>query len=265
MGALLYRSLLINYNADKLQWQDRERGRLILIKHLLFDMDGTLLPIDLDFFFQDYLSALSARFTGVIAEKEFKEKLLASTMQMVKNDDPKLTNEEVFWRDFPVRVGFNRSELEPVFRDFYDHEYRSLGDKLPPADSVRTVLSFAFAQDFNVTIATNPIFPDYALLERLSWVNCADFPYRMVTSMENMHFCKPNLGYYREILDLLGAKAEECIMIGNDMEEDMVASLLGLKTCLVTDRVIDRGKTKIKPDYICRFVELPQVIEGLCF
>ncbi|HEY8391476.1 MAG TPA: HAD family hydrolase [Capillibacterium sp.] len=234
-----------------------------MIKHLLFDLDGTLLPIDLDFFFEHYLTALSAKFTGVIAEAEFKEKLLASTMLMVKNEDPALTNEEVFWRDFPARVGFSRSFLEPVFLDFYQHEYRLLGQNLPPAGPVRTLLSAAFRQGYNVTIATNPIFPLYALKERLAWIDCHEFPYRFITSMEQMHFCKPSLGYYRELLDLLGAKAEECLMIGNDMEEDMVAAFLGLKTCLVTDRLIKREKIKVKPDYTCRLAELPQILIDL--
>jgi len=234
-----------------------------MIRHLLFDLDGTLLPIDLDFFFENYLNALSAKFTGVITEQEFKEKLLASTMAMVKNEDPALTNEEVFWRDFPKRIGFSRSFLEPIFLDFYHNEYRLLGKNLPPAGPVRTLLTSAFQQGYSITIATNPIFPLFALEERLAWINCHDFPYRYITSMERMRFCKPNPGYYRELLDILGAKAEECLMIGNDIEEDMVAALLGLKTCLVTDRLINRGKLKVKPDYTCRLVELPKIIAHL--
>ncbi|NLY90618.1 MAG: HAD family hydrolase [Firmicutes bacterium] len=234
-----------------------------MIKHLLFDLDGTLLPIDLDFFYENYLTALSAKFTGIIAEAEFKEKLLASTMAMVKNEDPALTNEEVFWRDFPARIGFPRSFLEPIFFTFYQQEYRLLGKNLPPAGPVQPLLTSVFQQGYSVTIATNPIFPLYALEERLAWIDCHQFPYRFITSMEQMHFCKPNPNYYREILDLLGAKAEECLMIGNDLEEDMVAALLGLKTCLVTDRLINRGKLKVKPDYTCRLVELPQIINRL--
>ncbi|HHT48010.1 MAG TPA: HAD family hydrolase [Firmicutes bacterium] len=235
-----------------------------MIKHLLFDLDGTLLPIDLDFFFDNYLTALSAKFSTVIAEEEFKAHLLASTMAMVKNDDPTLTNEEVFWQDFPKRIGFPRSFLEPVLLKFYNHEYRLLGENLPPAGPVRTLLTSVFQLGFSVTIATNPIFPLYALEERLAWINCHDFPYRLITSMEQMHYCKPNPNYYRELLDLLGAKAEECMMIGNDIEEDMVAGLLGLKTCLVTDRLINRGRLRVKPDYTCLLVELPQMINQLC-
>lgn len=234
-----------------------------MIKHLLFDLDGTLLPIDLDFFFQDYLSALSARFAGTIDLPVFQEKLLASTMVMIQSNDPQLTNEEVFWQDFPARIGFPRSFLEPIFRDFYANEYRALGNNLPPAGPVRSLLTSALEQGFSVTIATNPVFPHNALIERLSWINCHDLPYRLVTSMEQMHFCKPNPNYYQEILDLLTAEAEECIMVGNDMEEDMIAAQLGIRTCLVTDRLINRGKTNLKPDYTCRLAELPRIIKEL--
>ncbi|NLM37772.1 MAG: HAD family hydrolase [Firmicutes bacterium] len=234
-----------------------------MIKHLLFDLDGTLLPIDLDFFFRDYLSALSARFTATIAPPVFQEKLLASTMAMVRNNDPALTNEEVFWQDFPARIGLSRAFLEPIFRDFYTHEYRALGDHLPPAGPVRTILTSALAQGFSITIATNPVFPGHAIMERLSWINCHDLPYRLVTSMEKMHFCKPNPNYYREVLALLEAQAVECMMIGNDEEEDMVAACLGMKTCLVTDRLIRGGKTTIKPDYTCRLAELPRILAAL--
>jgi FMN phosphatase YigB (HAD superfamily) len=198
-----------------------------------------------------------------VAAKEFKDKLLVSTMAMVNSEDPTLTNEEVFWGDFPSRIGLPASFLEPILRDFYNQEYRLLGKNIPPAVSVRPLLSAAFQQGFRITIATNPIFPGFALLERLSWINCHDLPYQMVTTMENMHFCKPNPNYYREILDHLGATAEECMMIGNDVEEDMVAALVGFKTALVTDRLISRGKLAVAPDYTCSLAELPQIIANL--
>ena len=234
-----------------------------MIKHLLFDLDGTLLPIDIDFFFQDYLSALSARFSEIISEKEFKEKLMTSTMVMVNNQESALTNEEVFWRDFPNRIGFSRSFLEPIFLRFYENEYRSLGKNIPFTGLAHEILTLALNKGFKVTIATNPIFPKNALMERLSWINCHDLPYQTVTSMESMRFCKPNPNYYREILDLLQAKAEECLMIGNDIEEDIVASVLGIKTCLVTDRLISRGKLKIEPDYTCSIIELNNIIDQI--
>lgn len=234
-----------------------------MIKHLLFDLDGTLLPIDLDFFFQDYLSALSAKFTAFIPADEFKEKLIASTMAMVRNQDPSLTNEEVFWQDFPSRIGFSRAFLEPILLNFYQNEYCTLGNNIPATGQIRELLTFAIAKGFKITIATNPIFPHYALIERLSWINCHDLPYQIVTSMERMHFCKPNPAYYQEILELLGAKAEECLMIGNDVEEDMVAATLGIKTCLVTDLLISRDQLQIEPDYRCRLTEVKSIIDRL--
>ena len=191
------------------------------------------------------------------------EKLLASTMVMVKNKNSNLTNEDVFWNDFPDRIGFPRSALEPVILSFYHHEYRELGSNLPPAPLARKTLELALKKGFNITIATNPIFPKFALIERLSWINCHDLPFQMVTAMEDMHFCKPNPEYYHEILELLSVKGEECLMIGNDVEEDLIASHLGIKTCLVTDRLINRGKLKVEPDYTCSFAELNQIIQDL--
>lgn len=234
-----------------------------MIKHLLFDLDGTLLPIDIDFFFVNYLSALSRKFTDHVPEQEFKKKLMASTTRMIENQDPHRTNEEIFWSDFPKRLGYSRSFLEPIFINFYNNEYRDLKTHIPPTIPIREILESARQNKFKITIATNPIFPHYALLERLAWINCRDLPYEMVTSMEDMHFCKPNPLYYREILDLLGARADECLMIGNDVEEDLVAATLGIKTCLVTDRVINKKRKEVAPDYTCELSGLKTILSQL--
>ena len=51
------------------------------------------------------------------------------------------------------------------------------------------------------------------------------------------------LMYYRELLNRFSILAEESLMIGNDVEEDMVASQLGMDTFLITDCMINtKGK-----------------------
>ena len=105
-----------------------------MIKHLLFDLDGTLLPIDLDFFMKHYIHALALHFPN-IPKKEFCAQLMASTMAMVNSLDPNLTNEEVFWRDFTERMGISRPELEPIFQRFYDRDFPKLKKHLSPTDT----------------------------------------------------------------------------------------------------------------------------------
>ena len=234
-----------------------------MVRHILFDLDGTLAPIDMDVFLPQYLKALGARFRDRFAVDDFQRKLLDSTMVMINNLDPDRTNEQVFWDHFPRSLGASRETLEPIFLDFYALEYRDLRNDLSPAGPAAEALTEALNQGCTLTIATNPIFPLRAVQERLAWIGCDGFPFQLITSIEGMHFCKPHREYYREVLSILGARAEECLMIGNDVEEDMVASRVGMKTCLVTDRVIQRGQLHEEPDYRCTLAELPEMIRKL--
>jgi len=235
---------------------------IFLVKHLLFDLDGTLLPIDLDFFMKHYINALSTHFPEIPGDK-FGEYLIASTMMMVKSLDPHLTNEEVFWSDFTSRITASRADLEPTIKYFYDQEFPKLKKHLTPTETPRQVLDYALQTGLSVTLATNPIFPRQAIVERLAWINCDEIPFKLITAFEDMHFCKPNRQYYEEIIARLKINAEECMMIGNDMEEDLVAAELGMKTCLLTDHLISRGKIGIKPDFQCSLKELPAVIKEI--
>ncbi len=47
--------------------------------------------------------------------------------------------------------------------------------------------------------------------------------------MENSHYVKPDLRYYREILEVNGLEASNCVMIGNDMSMDGVCSDVGIE------------------------------------
>ena len=46
--------------------------------------------------------------------------------------------------------------------------------------------------------------------------------------------------YYKKLLEELSLSPEECVMIGNDVGDDMVAESLGIKCFLLTDCLINR-------------------------
>ena len=50
-----------------------------------------------------------------------------------------------------------------------------------------------------------------------------------------MSYCKPQLGYYRQICQLINVKPEKCLMVGDDPANDMVAARAGMKTYQATD------------------------------
>lgn len=236
-----------------------------MIRYLLADLDGTLLPVDLSFFFERYLNALTPHFKDWADAPAFIRHLMASTMKMVENNDEKLTNETVFWTDFPTRMEQPREALEPIFNNFYQQEFPLLRQHIAETTKAKELLEKALDLGLEIILATNPIFPEFVIRERLRWIGCEDLPFKWITSLENMHYCKPNPRYFQEIADQLGISPSECLMVGNDMEEDLPASTVGMKTYLVTDFLIERGLTTLSPDGKGTMQELidtlPQIIK----
>lgn len=229
---------------------------------VLFDLDGTLLRLDVDEFLGDYMRRVGAYFSHVIPPEKLTRAIWVSTNAMVANLDPAESNREVFAASFEPLVGRSWQEMWPEFLDFYSKEFPKIRN-LAAEDGVSSrVLSQCLELGWDLILATNPIFPEVAIRERLKWCDCHDVPWRLITHIDNMHFCKPNIQYYEEILGLAGLDPSRCVMVGNDVQEDMVAQSLGLKTYLVDGYVIDRGGG-LEPDLRGSLAEVPEAIEEL--
>jgi len=184
-----------------------------------------------------------------IPPQELPAKIMASTMAMVHNTDRSLTNAEVFARDFYPRVNRSESELTPVFDQFYRERFPALKSACRGLPGIaRQVVRTALDKGYEVVLATNPLFPRMAIEERMRWIEVDDLPWRLVTVYEEMHACKPQPAYYMEVLERIGRRPEECLMVGNDVQEDGVAASLGIDVFFVTDYLIDRGQTKLPPE-----------------
>ncbi len=218
-------------------------------RYLLFDLDGTLLPMDTERFIGAYIKTIAEYMQKYLSAQEFVGYLLAATETMIKDNDPGRTNEQVFIADFFRRSGLEPKDILPVFENFYKEKFPALKSYTAPSLLSRLILDQALEADLRVVIATNPVFPCMAIKERLRWAGVSEYPFELITAYENMHFCKPNCEYYSEILDLLGAMPEQCLMIGNDVEEDMIAARLGIHTYLVEDYLINRSREPLKVDY----------------
>jgi FMN phosphatase YigB (HAD superfamily) len=230
---------------------------------LLFDLDGTLLDLDMDTFLPRYFAALSKKVAHVVQPIGFKDKLLDATYQMIVSVDPAKTNEEVFMEEFFKRVDASPSILLPLFNEFYEEDFPKLAGYGRPRPESRQLVKWAFQLGLDVVIATNPVFPASAIWERLRWAGVNDFNYDLVTTYEVMHFCKPNVMYYAEILDMIGRSPNECMVIGNDPVEDLAASELGIKTFLVNDPCMKGKSTTYEPDYTGELREVLVLLKQL--
>ena len=123
---------------------------------------------------------------------------------------------------------------------YYRNEFQNVKDIcgfLPEAaQTVRKLKEMGY----RVALATTPMFPRIATESRIRWAGMEPEMFELVTTFENSKRCKPNPQYYLEILEKINAKPEDCIMIGNDVNEDMVAKSIGIDVFLLTDCLLNK-------------------------
>ena len=234
-----------------------------MYKTLLFDLDGTLLSMNMHEFVERYLDSINLRFEILFKPGDFLGRLLQSTQAMIMDKNPDKTNEDVFMENFLPHVSFSRRELIDLFNDYYKRDFPRLQYYTHAEPLAKKIVEQAVSRKREVVIATNPVFPEVAIRQRLQWAGLDHVPFRLVTTYENMHFCKPHLEYYNEILKTLNRLPGECLMIGNDAREDLAAKDVGIDTFLLKNDLINAEEEVCRPDHEGYLEDLYQFICSL--
>lgn len=234
-----------------------------MITTCLFDLDGTLLPMDQDTFVKAYFSGLVRAMAPYGYDPALLTKAIgAGTMAMIRNNGS-ARNEAVFWETAQAVFGQDLQKDEDRFLHFYENEFQQVsqvcGKKPQAAESIAAIR----AMGYRTILATNPLFPPVATYSRVRWAGLEPEDFEWITTYDNSSFCKPNLDYYREILALRGLKPEDCLMVGNDVSEDMVAQALGMRVFLLTDCLINRENRDISVYPNGSFPELISYVKAL--
>ena len=218
---------------------------MMQITTILFDLDGTLLPMDNDAFTKGYFKLLVKKLAPCgYEQQELVGAIWKGTAAMVKNDGT-LSNYDVFWKAFADTLGERVYDTKSVFDDFYENEFEQAkalcGLNSKAAEAVKKLKE----QGYRVVLASNPIFPMTAQKARIMWAGVDPDEFELITSYENSAYCKPNPEYYADIAKRLGVDPEECLMVGNDVDEDMIAKTVGMSVFLLTDNIINRENKDI--------------------
>lgn len=203
---------------------------------VLFDLDGTLIFHEQRTFLSEYFKLIST----YIASKGYDAQLFMDAMTyatgvMIANDGRK-TNKETFWERFFNYYSKWDDKLVEISDEFYVTEFKKLKASSGVNPNAKRAVELAHKDGKKVVLATNPVFPMAAQLERMSWSGLSESDFDLITSYENSRFCKPNPNYYFEVCKKIGVNPQNAVMIGNDEREDMkAASQAGLMGYLATD------------------------------
>lgn len=194
-----------------------------MISTLLIDLDDTLLINDMDEFIPAYLNKLGQHLDPILPSKVMIRQLYVGTQAMMTNNDLDKTLAEVFAENFFPFLEVSPEELLSHIGSFYAEEFGKLRSYTQPIPSAQRLIAFAMDKQYEIVIATNPLFPFTAIEQRLEWAGLPidQYPFSIITSYETFHFVKPKMEYIAEILAKLGRNPHEAVMIGNDLMLDL--------------------------------------------
>ena len=208
-----------------------------MINTVLMDLDGTLLPFEQDEFLKAYFGLLCRRLAPKGYAPEAIVKAVWAGCKAMTANDGSVINRDLFWKTFEACLGADILAEEQNLDEFYLGEFDSIKSILRGESCAKTLVELLKSKGYTVVLATNPLFPEQAQRTRMSWVGLTPDDFALVTHYGNSHFCKPNVAYYEEILRTIAKTPAECMMIGNNVAEDMVAENLGMAVYLINTQV----------------------------
>ncbi|MBQ4564133.1 MAG: HAD family hydrolase [Lachnospiraceae bacterium] len=206
---------------------------------ILFDLDGTLLPMDLQEFIKAYFGLLGKKMVSYGYDPEqFKKGMWGGVEAAIRNDGT-MTNEDRFWSVMNACMGKDCRKDSALYEAFYQNEYHQAKAVCGVNPLAKKAVELAHRKAKKVILATSPLYPAIAVAGRVEWAGLRMEDFDLVTTYDTESYCKPNPEYYRELIVRCGIKPEECVMIGNDEKEDMwAAARVGIEGYLVTDDLI---------------------------
>ena len=139
------------------------------IKAVMFDLDGTLLPMDMERFTKAYFGLLAMKLAPLGYEPEkLIQSIWTGTAAMVKNDGSKV-NEKAFWDKFCEIHGADAINDLPHFDAYYREDFDKVQTSCGFSPMAVQAVNRLKEKGYRVALATNPIFPRIATYQRAAW------------------------------------------------------------------------------------------------
>ncbi len=212
-----------------------------MLKAVVFDMDETLLDINLGAF----VAVLARDESSLLAQIGRRSPLsmfaayTAAMLDLNRADrDNECTNRELFDAAIERRGGVVLSD--PVIADaiaYYEREILPTRNDAViaarPMPGAHEALARVRERGLRCALLTNPSFGEACIRCRMGWAELDADSFELITTMENTRRVKPSARYYLDALDELGLEPGEVLMVGNDRRRDFPSPDIGLQTAYV--------------------------------
>ncbi len=215
------------------------------IRAILFDLDGTLLRVQMSEFIPRYIHGLGSCCADLVKPKKFEKAMLTAIRALLHYDgDGQVTNEQRVFSTLESHLGVAADQLRERFQLYRQQGLDELAGLIGEIPLAQVIIKECQQLGVPLVLATNPVFPGFMISARLRWGGLEQQPFSHVTSFENSCYCKPHPGYFTEIAERLGIPARHCLMVGNDTQHDLAATAVGMQTFLVDTWVVEREGTE---------------------
>ena len=199
-----------------------------MIQAILFDLEGTLTNVDTNDFMRNYLGILAPRFAHLLSADKFSKQLIRALETLQSDPKPGQTNMLTFYDDFSKATGHSYHILRPIFEEFYESDFPALRCLVQAIPQGVKVVEYAIQQGFLTAVAANPVLPLSAMREHVRWAGLTPEHFKIIPALDNFHFTKPQLGFFREVAERLGVKPESCLLVSGQTQ-DIICRELGMK------------------------------------
>ncbi|EGW36164.1 HAD family hydrolase [Desulfosporosinus sp. OT] len=225
-----------------------------MIQAILFDIEGTLAKVDGADFMRNYLGILAPRFAHLISPDKFSKQLLKSLETMKNEPKPGQTNMQTFYDDFSKATGHSFQTLRPIFEEFYESDFPTLRCLIQTIPLGVKVVEYAIQQGFLTAVGSSPLLPLTAMQKQLRWAGLTPEHFKVIPALDNFHYCKPHLGFFREVAESLGVKTDSCLLVSEHIE-DIICRELGMKLFFVGTL-----ESEVETDYVGQLDDLFRLI-----
>lgn len=209
------------------------------VRAVFFDLDGTLLPMDLDEFLKRYFDSIARFMVRAGADQDDFKRGLSAGIAAMRDHDLDTTNDQEFWGAFMRYNDGYWTDWIDRFDAYYLEVFPEVGRMVEPDPNAARVVGALVEKGYPLLLTTMPLFPPVAVDERLKWAGLDSSLFKRATCFDNSRSTKPHAAYFVENMLAADVPADKVLMVGNNTVEDLACCDLGADAFLVTDNLLN--------------------------